>query len=155
MTQQTNGYVSLFRTAVLVATLSIGISCSNSAKPPQTDTSTGPTSKLAATAKCDEIDISVVASPTCSLTKARYDEITWENNHGTQALYTCIDPTNNPFEAYAWYVPPGAYVKTGTVKLEIQASNTPYDFFTSVNPCTVPPALAAHGVTSTPHVIIQ
>jgi hypothetical protein len=161
MTQQINGYIFLLRVAFLGAILLVGTSCSDSAQQ-QTNAGNGQKSKPLTYAKCDEIDISLVASPTCSVNKKKYEEITWENK-GTQDLYMCIDPTDdlttklslNPFWAYAWYVKSGAFVKSGMIKLEIPIGSTQYNFYSSPNPCSGLPTPINAKNRSTPHVVIE
>jgi hypothetical protein len=155
MTRQTNGPMFLLRIALVGATLLVGNSFSNSAQQP---TSTRP--KLP---KCDEIDISSGGVlPPCVLSKDKYEEITWENKTGAGPLYVCADPTydstashsRDPFYAYAWLVRVNDFAKSGLVRSDIPKSDYQYTFYSSSNPCTVPPS-HDEGTRSTPKVIIQ
>jgi hypothetical protein len=158
-------YLLPIRAAILAIALA-GTSCSNTTQP-QVSAADGARSNPApAVTKCDEVDVSPTATArSCFLKKARFDEIIWENS-GNTPIYVCIDPTNDPnngpsrdpFGAYAWYVLPGAFVKSGPIKVGVNPdANRIYEFYSGSSPCTVPPTRASNTVTmvNTPHVVIQ
>jgi len=105
------------------------------------------------------IDISdPTATGPYKLSKGNKDRVVWINK-SSGALYICTNPTNSPFEAYGWLVPPYATSNDERKSGKIRDGVTPppggslsFDFYSSATICVVPPAERPR---SNPKIIIQ
>lgn len=105
------------------------------------------------TDKC-HIDISsTTVIPDCSLSKQYDERAVWENK-STGGLYVCMNPLNNPFEAYAWYVPANDKRKSGKITDATNPSSTGYEFKPSPSPCVWPLSSASDKRLTNPKIII-
>jgi hypothetical protein len=101
------------------------------------------------------VDISNDNAPQQKIHKTNDERIVWVNN-SNGPLYICIDPANDPFEAYGWYVPGnGGTRKTGKIVDGLNpaaGASIPFTFNPSPTACTG--ASFDQGVRSTPKIII-
>ena len=108
---------------------------------------TGSISPDRATDKC-VIDLANVQP--CTLSMKNDDRVVWVNNSASD-VYVCANPVQDPFEAYAWKVPPSDKRKSG--KIRDAATPGTYMFYQSTSACTVPPTRDKQ--RTNPQIIIQ
>ena len=114
---------------------------------------TKPTGGSAVLEHYTECPIDVNASGSCSLKESKDDRVVWVNT-SAKDIYVCVDPNNDPFEAYAWLVPHQQTRKSGKIKESITPGNT-YTFSAGIAACTVPPTPSPGGSRTNPQIIIQ
>ena len=81
------------------------------------------------------IDLQVVPSA-CDLSKSKDERLVWVNK-SDMGLYVCGNPKNEPFEAYAWYVPAGGKRRSGKI-MDSAAIQDGYLFDVTSSPCGSP-----------------
>lgn len=84
------------------------------------------------------------------------ERIVWTNS-SRSGVYVCVDPKTGPFDAYAWYVPPGGTRKTDKIRDDIKPNPKPlpplsFDYHPSPRPCA---GLRPKSPITTPHIIIH
>src|SRR5258708_30628861 len=84
----------------------------------------------------DKCKIDLSSPQDCTLSKGNDERAVFVNNSRSD-LYVCFNPKNDPFEAYAFYVPASKERKSGKVKDE---SNPPssFEYFVSTKNCVWP-----------------
>lgn len=101
------------------------------------------------------VDISDDNAPQQKIHKTTDERIVWVNN-SNGPLYICIDPANDPFEAYGWYVAGnGGTRKSGKIVDGLNptpGADKTFTFNPSATAC--PGASFNQGVKSTPKIII-
>jgi hypothetical protein len=101
-------------------------------------------------AMVDKCKIDLASPQDCSLSKAADDRIIWINNSGSD-MYVCFDPKSDPFEGYAFYVPPNDKRKSGKITDSTNPSATPFTYSISATPC---PMAAPQIIRTNPKIII-
>ncbi len=87
-----------------------------------------------------KIDLTSSAA-SCTLSKVRDERVLWDNAQSDVDQFVCADPTNDPFEAYAWLVPRHDKRKSGGIVtgLNPPASGKEFTFTVSGTACTGAP----------------
>lgn len=91
------------------------------------------------------------------LSQKNDERIVWTNSSKSD-VYVCLDPKKSPFDAYAWYVPPGGGMrKSGKIRDDIKPNPEPlpqlsFDYYPSPKPCA---GLPPKNPRTTPHIIIH
>ncbi len=96
----------------------------------------------------DKCRIDVSSPQDCPLSKGGDERAIWINNSGSGA-YVCFDPNSDPFEGYAFFVPPNDKRKSGKITDETNAST--FSYYISASPCTV---TAPQTLRTNPKIII-
>jgi hypothetical protein len=133
---------------LVLAVVLVSTSCQNKT----TDNSSG---AVPATYHEYSVDISDNNAPSQPISKTNDGRVVWINNSNA-ALYLCVDPTNDPFEAYGWYVPGnGGKRRSGKIVDGLNpaaGTSLPFTFTPSSKACAG--ASADQGPASTPKIII-
>ena len=100
----------------------------------------------------DKCLIDVASPQPCTLSKSKDERAVWVNNSSTD-VFVCVNPDDDPFEAYGWKVPHNDKRKAGSVKAGVTPDLTKtYTFYSSASFCTWPPSTA--GIRTNPKIII-
>jgi hypothetical protein len=111
----------------------------------------------APTSLLDKCKIDLSNPPDCTLSKFLDERIVWINNDPKQTIYVCFDPTADPFEAYAWSVPPnGGKRGSGSIDTGVHPASggSSFNYVVSTSPCSVTPTPTTHPETN-PKIIIK
>ena len=98
----------------------------------------------------DRCRIDVATPQDCPLSKGGDERAIWINNSGS-GVYVCFNPIGDPFEGYAFYVPPNGKRKSGKITDETNPSTSPISYYISASPCVVPPP---ETIKTNPKIII-
>lgn len=85
----------------------------------------------------DKCKIDLAVQPTCDLSKGLDDRIIWINN-SAEPMLVCMDPSNDPFDAYAWVVPAHKQQKSGPILPTVNpppGKTLDYDYYSSKTSC--------------------
>jgi hypothetical protein len=85
----------------------------------------------------DKCKIDIAVQPPCTLSKGADERIVWINNSNDPML-VCMDPSNDPFDAFAWLVPANGQRKSGPIlpNVNLPSGQTlDYEYWPSKTSC--------------------